>query len=239
MPKFGNDGASTGTTFGFSHVDLSTLGASEYTLVTIAVDTSGSTSGFERDMEACLGTIVDSCRKSPRCDNLLLRVIEFNSRIKEVHGFKLLQDCSSADYANKLHSYGSTVLYDATVSSVEGTIAQGKTLMDNDYLANGIVFIITDGEDNGSSTGPNTARKLLDSVSKTESLESLLTVLIGIEGLGSLQRYQTEMGINLYQKLQDATPSSLAKLAGFISKSISSQSQSLGTGGPSQALPTI
>ena len=32
----------------------------------------------------------------------------------------------------------------------------------------------------------------------------------------------------------DATPRKLAKLAAFVSQSISSQSQALGTGGPSQ-----
>jgi hypothetical protein len=35
--------------------------------------------------------------------------------------------------------------------------------------------------------------------------------------------------------LKDASAKSLARLAAFISKSVSSQSQSLGSGGPSQA----
>lgn len=67
--------------FQFSATRIEHLGATEYTLVTIAVDVTGSVSGFEAELRKCLITAVESCKKSPRSNNLLLRVILFSSAL--------------------------------------------------------------------------------------------------------------------------------------------------------------
>ena len=54
--------------------------------------------------------------------------------------------------------------------------------------------------------------------------------------LQALQGFTAQAGVDQYVDVADATPGTLAKLARFVSHSISSQSQSLGTGGPSLAL---
>ena len=74
--------------FKFSAVRPDDLGASEYTLVTIAVDISTSVSGFENELEACVKAILGAAKKSPRADNLLVRIISFNSDLEEIFGFK-------------------------------------------------------------------------------------------------------------------------------------------------------
>ena len=67
-----NSLVSMGTTnFGFSGASLDDLESSEYTIVTIAVDISSSVSGFRQQLEECLQTIVESCQRSPRSENLL------------------------------------------------------------------------------------------------------------------------------------------------------------------------
>ena len=50
-----------------------------------------------------------------------------------------------------------------------------------------------------------------------------------------LDGFATEAGMK-YLSAGDATNGKLAKLAEFVSQSVSSQSQSLGTGGPSQTI---
>jgi hypothetical protein len=47
---------------------------------------------------------------------------------------------------------------------------------------------------------------------------------------------RSEVGITQFIDAGDATKGKLAKLAAFVSQSISSTSQALGTGGPSQAI---
>lgn len=227
--------------FKFSGIRTEHLGATEYTLATIAVDVTGSVSGFENDLLNCLKEAVRSCKKSPRSDNLLLRVIKFSDSlpggIEEIHGFKPLAEINPDNDYPDLRPGGMTPLCDATFSTVGSINSYAKKLMDDDFLANGIAFIITDGGDNSSKTTPKMIRKEIEKAVKGEEIESLVTVLIGINAQAFktiLENFQREAGIDQYIDAGDATKSKLAKLANFVSQSVSSQSQALGTGGPSQ-----
>lgn len=105
---------------------------------------------------------------------------------------------------------------------------------------NGIIFVITDGDDNASIV--ETPKMIGDAITRgvsNEWLESLNVVLIGINAARyqrELDRFSLEAKLTQYVDAGDASPQMLATLADFVSRSISSQSQSLGTGGASQAL---
>ena len=224
--------------FGFSAVRPDTLGSSEYTLVTLVLDKTGSVALFADELFKVKETIVAACRKSPRSDFLLLRVVEFNSQVDEVHGFKPLADIDPAAYTVP-HCGGLTALRDATFAAVGATNAYGKTLADQDYLANALVVIVTDGDDNNSRMTTTEVKRELASAVTGETLESMRTILVAVNAgqfAAKLQAFQADVGIDQYVDIADATPQRLAKLADFVSRSISAQSQSLGTGGPSQAL---
>ena len=75
-------------------------------MVTIAVDTSGSVSPFKDDLEKCIIAAINSCKYSPRADNLMVRLVEFNDKVSEVHGFKLLSEVNTADYTGSLNVGG-------------------------------------------------------------------------------------------------------------------------------------
>lgn len=226
--------------FNFSATKIENLGATEYTLVSIAQDVSGSVDGFASEMEKCIASIVEACRKSPRADNLMLRLQTFNQSHKEVHGFKMLSDCNLNDYQNFLNPSGQTSLFDASVNAIDALATYGKSLIDNDYSTNGILIVITDGEDNSSSCNINKVKTLIDKLNKNESLESLVTILVGVGVDAStntyLEDFKNQVGFTQYVALKDASSSTMAKLAKFVSQSISSQSSALGTGGPSQSL---
>jgi uncharacterized protein YegL len=245
MPKFG-DSKSLQTHkaghFGFSAVRIEDLLATEYTLVTVIVDRSGSTKGFQTDMEKALKQIVDACRKSPRADNLMVRIIAFDDSQQEIHGFKLLNDIAPVDYDGILSPGGMTALFDATIDGIEATSAFGKQLLDQDYDVNGIVFVITDGMENKSKLNDcHYVRQAFEKAVKGENLESLVSILIAVnlqepDAQKALEDFNVDAGFTQFVDIGAATPQKLAKLAQFVSKSISSQSQALGTGGPSQSL---
>ena len=103
------------------------------------------------------------------------------------------------------------------------------------------VFVITDGMDNASNLPASEVKTALEDARTSEALESIMPVLIGVNtdasGLNSyLDSFQREAGFQQYIAIGQATEAELAKLGGFISSSISSQSQALGSGGPSQSL---
>ena len=231
-----------GGNFTFTAKRIEHLGATEYTLVTIATDESGSVSGFMDQLLAMVQESVGSCKSSPRSDNLLVRVLYFSDKhpngVKEIHGFKPLAEIDPAQYPMP-NPGGWTPLCDAVYSAVGAMNKYGKELYDRDYLANGIVFIITDGGENASvATMPMVKTELAKSVTG-EILESMISILIGVNVdrcKDILDEFSREAGITQFIDAGDASAKNLAKIANFVSRSVSSQSQSLGTGGPSQQI---
>lgn len=230
-----------GSHYGFSAKRIDDLGASEYTLALIVVDASGSVTNFRSQIESAIREVVRSCRKSPRADNMMLRLIIFDDTVTEIHGFKPLSDCNENDYKGCLAIGGMTALYDATYNGVRSASQYGAALSQQDFDANAAVFVITDGMDNQSSaTRAMVGEALTESVT-SESLESVVSVLIGVNtGSGDLndylRKFQKDSGFSQYVAINQASAKELAKLGGFVSRSISSQSQALGTGGPSKSL---
>jgi uncharacterized protein YegL len=226
-----------GSSFSFSGTRVDHLQSTEYTLVTIAVDTSGSVSGFAAELHNMVVAAVEACKHSPRSDNILVRVVTFSSlSINELHGFKPLSDIDIKDYPS-FNPGGLTPLNDAVYSSMGATNLYAKQLFDMYYNVNAIFFVITDGQENASSVSEAMVKHELELAVTSEKLESVLSILIGINmaGLGNtLKNYQTDTDMSMFIDAGTADAKSLAKLAKFVASSVSSQSQSLGTGGPSQ-----
>jgi uncharacterized protein YegL len=225
----------TPNNYGFSAAKIEDLKASEFTLVTIVQDISGSVAGFKQGMIACLKTALESCKTSQRSENLLVRLVGVNGHVNELHGFRLLSDIQPSEYDTILDRIGgNTALYDGAHTAIDATIAYARKLTDQGIDNNAVVYIITDGEDNASNFSPADVQRLIFEARQEEVTESLLTVLIGVNTQGSitsyLTRFKDEAGLDRYVDLADASKNTLAKLGAFISRSISSQSQSLGTG---------
>ncbi len=228
-----------GGTFQFSAVRPEDLGAAEYTLVSIITDRSGSVDGFEKILRQAVVDAIKACGKSPRADNLLARFVKFNDSLNEVHGFKTLRQIDPGKQYKAFRCSGSTALYDATIEAVLATNQYAKELSDNDFDVNGIVFVVTDGMDNTSRRDRNDVANAIQQVRRDENLESLLVILIGVNAdqcTDWLDEFHKEAGLSQYVDIRDFDASKGAKLAEFISKSTSMQSQSLGTGGASEIL---
>jgi uncharacterized protein YegL len=247
MPRLGQNDetmqiGAIGSGFSFTGTRIEHLTATEYTLATICVDETGSVRGFDKELRDCLIASVEACKKSPRSDNILVRVLLFGSQyqngVDEIHGFKPLNDINTNDYP-QIHPGGMTPLNDTLFSSVGAINQYGKQLRDYDYNVNGIIFVVTDGGENASTSSTQMVKGELEQAVKSEQLESLVSILIGVNArdhLATLQNYQRETGITSFIDAGEATPAKLAKLGEFISQSISSQSQALGSGGASQQI---
>ena len=232
--------------FQFSGVRVENLGASEYTLVTMVTDVSGSVGNFAAQLLETLKSVVEACKQSPRSENLLLRYLTFNEDIVEEHGFRLLGDIDIIKDYKELKPIGMTALFDATYDAIGATVDYSSRLVnDFEFDVNGIVIIVTDGMNNRGSMTPTSIKDKIDAALKHEDIESLITILVQLKDPKSpyqaevnqhLKRFYNDAGLSQFIDVGDATSGALAKLAQFVSQSISSQSQSLGSGSPSQLL---
>lgn len=224
--------------FSFSGVRPEKLGSTEYTLVSLVLDKTGSVSGFANSLLDVKKDIIAACRQSPRANFLLFRNTEFNTSVDEVHGFMELKQIDESKYPVP-NCVGGTALFDATFSAIAATNLYAKDLNDNYFGVNAIIFVVTDGDDNSSiETEASIAAEIRRGV-ENEWLESIQVILVGINAAqyrNKLEKFNRDAGLSKYIDVADASPNKLAKLAEFVSKSISSQSQALGTGGASQLL---
>lgn len=231
----------SGSDYQFSAIEVNRLGASEYTLVTLVLDMSASVAGFSNELNESIKMIVDSCKMSSFAENVMIRLVTFNDNVYEEHGFLPLSELDEDSYKNVVKPKGMTALFDATMNSINATIKYGEKLYDNDFDTNGILFIVTDGMDNRSSNSINDVENSIKNFKMNESVESLKTVLIGVNTNGNdvskyLENFKQKASIDQYIDIKNATSENLAKMANFISKSISAQSQALGSGVASKSL---
>jgi len=227
--------------YGYSAAKIETLGATEYTAATIVVDVSGSTQAFKAEMEACVAEIILACKYSARADNLLLRLVQFDTTLDEIHGFKLLENCNTGDYSGVLRSGGNTALYDGAENAISATVNYAGRLAAGDLSTNAILFVITDGMDNASKLGADSVRRAMERAVSSETLGSIVSILIGVNvGNADISRqlkdFKHAAGFTQYIEIDRADRDSLAGLARFVSQSISVQSQVLLAGGSSSKL---
>ena len=236
-------------TFTFSAKKIDKLGALQYTVVTIAIDISGSVGGFADQLLACLKAIIEACRKNQRAEFLVIRVITFATDIVEIHGFRELVDINTDDY-DEFHPSGFTCLFDAGYDAVGSTIEYSRQMVEKGFDVNGAVYIITDGGENpggGHRTiaSPRMIKEKIDEALRKEDIESLITTLVGLHDPNhmwsadvqrDLSYFQVEANFTKFIEAGEATPENLAKLADWVSASVSSQSDQVGSNAPSQVL---
>ncbi len=232
-----------GTGYGYKGAAVNTLASFENTIAVGLFDESGSTNSFARQMELAAKEVVKSLQHSPRADNLIYRQCHFGTDFREHHGYTPLSQINLDLYDGCYHPGGRTTLYDSCDRVIVETLDYATQQAAQRYLCNGIIYIVTDGQDYGSIRKQLDNKTALIKAVSSEVLESLVTILIGVNDEPSIQQslqdYATNVGFTRYLPIGGATEKSLAKMANFISASVSSQSQALGTGGPSQQIASL
>jgi uncharacterized protein YegL len=229
--------------FGYQGLNIDDLTSFENTIATGLLDESGSTEPFARQMELAVKEIIRSLRHCSAADKLIYRHCHFDTNFKEVHGFKPLGDCHEDDYDGCWAGGGQTALYNSCDLVLRATLDYAEQQAAKRYMVNGFVYILTDGRNyllSGKSLSEDDVKATLARCIASEALESLMTILIGVNNDPGIRRdleaFQKHVGFSQFIPIEEANEKSLAKLANFVSQSIQSQSQALGSGGPSQSL---
>lgn len=232
--------------FQYSNIGIEKLMATSYTLGTLVVDCTGSLQGREADLEGIMQKIVEKLQNEDTAQSILWRVVIFNSYIgvKEIHGFKLLQDINPASDYDGIECEDMTPLYDAVGSSIEATLVEAARLWDEEYGVNAISVFITDGDDNRSTLTSSDIKEKTDMAIKGEKIESFRTILVGVTTITNtlwadhvskkLSEFHVEAGLTEYIDLEDFNEDAIKKIILQVSSLTSDTSKQLGSGGPSQ-----
>lgn len=248
MPKLNADSLEQHTTtvggYAYSGATIDSKISSEQTLFTLCIDVSGSVAPFRNELEECVRAVIAGCKKDSRADYQMVRVLTFSDTVQEFHGFKTLASCNVDDYRDFISPGGMTALFECIDNAVEGTDDYAAKLKDRDRDSNAIIVGLTDGCDNRGLLKGLTVQSIkaaFERVMANEHTESLLSVLIGV-GMrdqnvkSQLAIVEAQGGFSQFLAIEDNNASTFAKIAGFVSQSVSAQSSHVGTGGPSKPI---
>ncbi len=211
----------------YSNISLDEIkDTEEFTLVNIAVDTTGSVHLFLAEIQDCVESIITNVKKHNRSENLLVRVSTFdekyNDNVREYHGYKLP---STISQTYVFQTGGMTPLKDAYADSLVSIKSMAKKLYEDDHMCNAVSYIITDGADN-SRNQSYSIQKLKDAVDELKSTEELLTFqsfLIGINDSqykGELEQFQKDVSIDQYKSAGEVNSNGLGNIGDWISEHI-------------------
>ena len=232
--------------FTFSAIKPENLEELGYTVATVVLDESGSLEYKKDLLIELLKTVAEGLKKSSRAETILLRVITFNWDVREIHGFKPVTQIDLNEY-NQIKPDGRTALIDAMFSAVASTYEYAKKLEEDGFDANACIYVVTDGMDNESKKRAREVSDQLARIKAGEEIESIITALFGVndptcgwtqEVAQALSELQSEVEFTEYIDAGDVDKKNVGKIGGIVSSSITSTSQALGTGGPSQQLPS-
>lgn len=216
----------------------------EKTYATLVLDCSGSMTPYQADTERCLKEIVAGLKADARAATILLRVVLFGSGMHEVHGFKPVTHCAPDDYTGCLKNMGLTELFDTSFACIESLGDACEEATKDDYDVNGIIIVMTDGGEYASRPArhqPDEIKGLIvgttgkPSLVQQEKLQSLRSILIGLNGCDNTA-FAKEAGFDQYVDAGQLNAKTFQKIVGFAVASVSTQSQAISTGRPSQAL---
>lgn len=238
-----------GANFGYTGAPIDDLTSFENTLAVTLFDESGSTRAFSRQMELAVKTIVEFLRMSPRADNLIYAHYHFDNGMKEIMGWTPLAQIDPDRFDGCWAGGGCTNLWYSEERVLSFMRDYAQQMGQKRYVCNGILCTLTDGSEysppysEGAGKHESDVKKAFAQTVVCEDLESIVSILIGInpdQGIqDELQKHAAEVGYTRYLPVEKADAKSLAKIAEFISKSIVSQSQSLGTKGPSTDIGSL
>lgn len=236
-----------GKNYGYTGTPVDDLQSWENTLALGLLDESGSTGPFKRELELMVKAIVGGLAVCPKKDNIMYYHAHFDTTFREVHGWLPVLGIDLDVYDGCWAGGGQTALYDSVIKVIEFLQHYAEQQAAKRYICNGVVYILTDGRNFIKTPGhhasiPDVAESLQKAL-RSEILESLVTILIGINDdpatQADLKDFAANAGFTAYIPAAKADKHTLNKLAGVVSSCVISQSQKLGQGGPSDQIQSI
>lgn len=220
----------SGTGYHFTAILPENIKTDAICLASVLIDTSSSMDGEEQNLERCFEQAIQACDKAPNRDGIFIRITSFASTVKELRPF-----IPPSPTPLKIHIGGMTALGRGILDSLRSTTQYAKVLSQGDYRCNAILIILTDGEEtvDKPEQAVDMVQKELQTIRTEETLDSVLIILVGFRPSVGVMKTQQDFANAIgarYIPLQDVNPQKLAKLANFVSQSISSQSKQIGTG---------
>lgn len=218
--------------YNFGNFNPDNVSVEETINAVFVIDTSSSVYSYADDLNKALNEFITRMQKSHAADKLFVSQIEFNEKVRVIHGFKPISELQPVDLSSRIG--GSTALYEAVSVGLKNAIDYRHDLENAGVNCKTLLFIITDGDDNESPTGTEiSVKKQINVLLQEErNIFSFESILFGVGDNAVFEKAQQDMGIKHLAKV-GTTADEIRKMINFISSSITSVSTGGGVSSPS------
>jgi len=186
------------------------------------IDTSYSVEIYINELNAAFNDFTESMQKSHVADKLFVSTVEFDKKVRISSGFRPVTSIPVMDFSKNLGGW--TSLYDAVHTGLKNALDYRENLENSGVETKTLLFVITDGEDNSSTSPPSKVKNIISKLNKEEkSAFSFTSVLFGLGNQANFKKAQKDMGIEHLAQI-GTSGDEIKRMIGFISQSISSVS---------------
>jgi hypothetical protein len=190
----------------FTGFDVSVLDSNfdMFTLVTFVVDTSKNILSYTKELEFLIKQFVNETKESRLAEQILLRVVLFNEKTKEIHGFLPLKNINNFLYNGEFIPKNGHSLNNAVFNSVYSSVECGKQVKEKigrDIKINSVVYVIT-----GKPDLPIKRTNAINKIMKNpfDGVDSLFVYVFGIgkkDCYGELENFTEKNKLSSYVDL--------------------------------------
>lgn len=190
------------------------LDSESINLIFLGIDESGSMSVYTREMQNCLTEFKEALQDSKEADEILVARADFSGYVT-IGGYKKISEFGTGFTANDM-----TAMYDAIVEGSGKLKDYRKHLKQSGVRVKAVFAIFSDGLDNASRNGFNTAKREIEALNN----EEITTAFISFGG----QATQVARDLGFRNILDVASSASeLRKAFNCLSKSVIESSKSV------------
>lgn len=205
----------------FGNFDPEAVQVDETINAVFVVDISPSIITYVKDLNFAFNDFVQAMQQSHIAEQLLVSIIEFDEKVTVRTGFQPVGQIPNIQFVS---TGNGTALYDATMRGLENAVAYRKNLEASGVMTKTLIFVITDGGDNSSTTPAQLVKNFIANIKKEEkNAFSFTTILFGVGNASEFGKAQKDMGIDMLAQV-GTSGAEIKKMIGFISQSISSAS---------------
>jgi len=210
-----------GTGYTITNFDPSNVQEDEIILMCVAMDISGSVQGFEKELNEAFSTFTEEMQKSHVAPRIMIKVLEFGEKVYEKSGYVPISQLDPRAMHFKPRD-GSTALFAGAKKALESTVEYREQLEKTGINVKVLIFVITDGENNVSSTRASEVASILDNLAKEErNIMAFDTILFGVgNNASSFTKAQQDMHFK-HLAVVGQSGKEIRKMIGFISASVS------------------
>ncbi len=202
----------------FHHFNPDDIQTDETINCVFVIDISPSVQAYIKDLNHAFNDFIQHMQQSHLADRLLVSVVEFNDTVSVRTGFQPIAYLPAIQFSP---SGGGTALFDATMRGLRQAIDYRDTLMTSGIQVKTLLFVITDGEDNSSTTSAAQIKRELQRIESSEhNAFSFTTVLFGVGNAVSFGQAQRDMGIH-HLATVGTSGAEIRRMIGIISQSVS------------------